>query len=176
MNPGELTHIVKLQHIAAAPYVIEPSQKELCALALRFDISAVRQLKAEISLFANGAAVTAKGQIQAKITQQCAVSGEDFPVSIEEQIHFRFVPQTSAPELEELEELELNSEDCDDIFYAGESFDLGEAVSQSLGLAIDFFAKGPNADAARETAGMLDESAAGPFAALAALKNDQIKK
>ena len=48
--------------------------------------------------------------------------------------------------------------------------DPGEAVAQSLALAIDPFAEGPGAEEARRRAGILSESAAGPFAALAALK------
>ena len=50
--------------------------------------------------------------------------------------------------------------------------DVGEAVAQSLALAIDPFAVGPDAERARQQAGLLDEGQAGPFAALAALKRD----
>jgi hypothetical protein len=51
-------------------------------------------------------------------------------------------------------------------------FDLGEAVAQTLGLAIDPYAEGPNADAARKAAGIVAEGEQdGPMAALlAALK------
>ena len=49
-------------------------------------------------------------------------------------------------------------------------FDLGEAVAQDLALAIDPYAVGPGAERARKEAGLLDEAAAGPFAALEALK------
>jgi hypothetical protein len=43
-------------------------------------------------------------------------------------------------------------------------------VAQSLALAIDPYIVGPNGRAVRKKAGLLDEAAAGPFAALAALK------
>jgi hypothetical protein len=43
-------------------------------------------------------------------------------------------------------------------------------VAQSLALAIDPYAVGPNAEQARKDGGLLDPGAAGPFAALAALK------
>ncbi len=49
-------------------------------------------------------------------------------------------------------------------------FDLGEAVAQSLALAIDPYAVGPSAEQARKDAGLGDEAASGPFAALAGLK------
>ena len=51
------------------------------------------------------------------------------------------------------------------------ALDLGEAIAQSLALAVDPFATGPGAEQARKEAGLMDEGAAGPFAALAALKD-----
>jgi hypothetical protein len=45
-------------------------------------------------------------------------------------------------------------------------------VAQSLSLAVDPYAAGPNAEQARKDAGLGDEAASGPFAALAALKKD----
>ena len=61
----------------------------------------------------------------------------------------------------------------DEIFYEGDSFDLGEAVAQSLALAIDPFACGPDADRVRQEKGLsADDQPSGPFAALAALKKD----
>ena len=70
------------------------------------------------------------------------------------------------------EEIELTADDCDEIEYDGSAFDLGEAVSQTLALAIDLFAEGPNADAFRAAHGLEGEAPTGPFAALAARKKD----
>ena len=95
-----------------------------------------------------------------------AVSGEDLPVRIDEPLALRFVP---AAEPEE-EELELAESDLDEIPFEGHVFDLGEAVAQSLALAIDPYATGPEAERVRKEAGLSDEAASGPFAALAALK------
>ena len=67
-------------------------------------------------------------------------------------------------------EIELGADDLDEIEYSGTQFDLGEAVAQSLALAIDPFAVGPGAEEARQRAGIVGEEASGPFAALAALK------
>ena len=55
--------------------------------------------------------------------------------------------------------------------YEGERIDLGEAVAQSLALAIDPFAIGPEAEKVRAS-GLLGEENLSPFAALAALKKD----
>jgi hypothetical protein len=62
--------------------------------------------------------------------------------------------------------------DLDEIPFAGTTFDLGEAVAQSLALAIDPFATGPEADRVAQGKGPERRSASGPFAALAALKKD----
>ena len=71
------------------------------------------------------------------------------------------------PSLQEDEEIEieLEAEDLDEIEYAGEKFDLGEAIAQSLALAIDPYAEGPNAEEARKKAGIeLDDAPRGPLA------------
>ena len=68
------------------------------------------------------------------------------------------------------EELELEEDDLDEIPFEGHTIDLGEAVAQSLALAIDPYATGPQADRVRKEVGLSDETANGPFAALAALK------
>lgn len=167
MSENEFSRIVKLHNVAERPIVLEPSKPEMAALAKRFSLTAIHRLKAEITLIANGAVVTGSGRLLADIIQQCVISGEDFPVHIDEPLAFRFVPESQAPKDEELE---LSAEDCDEIYYSGDGFDLGDAVAQSLGLAVDPYATGPNAETFRQEAGLLDESAAGPFAALAALK------
>lgn len=166
----EFSRVVRLHQITGKPVVLQPDKPEMAALAQRFALAAVHRLKAEVTLVADGAIVTATGRLLADILQHCAVSGEEFPVHIDEQLALRFVPESRAPKEEELE---IQAEDCDEIFYRGESFDLGEAVAQGLGLAIDPFARGPDADAFRQQAGILGEDTpSGPFAALAALKKN----
>ena len=86
--------------------------------------------------------------------------------------------EESAPEPtdDDTIEIELDAEDLDEIEYAGDTFDLGEAVAQSLGLAFDPYAEGPNADAVRVEKGIAsdeDQAPSGPLAeALKALKKD----
>ena len=65
---------------------------------------------------------------------------------IDEPLAFRFVPQA---EHNPDEELEIAIDDCDDIEFSGTMIDPGEAVAQSLALAIDPFAEGPGAEEAR---------------------------
>lgn len=171
LPPSELTRMVKARALPAASVVIEASPEECARLAARFGLGAVHSLRAEIALEAKPRAIRATGRLHAEIMQPCAISAEDFPVTIDEPVDLRFVEATTRPASEE-EEIELEADDCDEIAFAGDMFDLGEAVAQTLGLAIDPYAEGPNADAARKAAGIVQEGELdGPLAAmLAALK------
>ena len=179
MSAGELTRMVRDRQLPAQPIVIEANEAERAALARRFGISSVEQLKAAVDLEQDGKAVLARGRLRARIVQACAISGEDFPVAIDEPVMLRFIQEGAidpALSADEDIEIELSPEDCDEIEYSGDSFDLGEAVAQSLGLAIDPYAEGPNADAVRTEKGIAsdeDQAPSGPLAdALRALKGE----
>ena len=166
---SELSRPIKVKGLPGDAVVVEADAGERAALARRFGLLGIDSLRAEIDLEQRGKAIRATGTLKAAIRQACAISGEDFPANIEEPIDLRFVKETGlpAPDDEEIE-IELEADDCDEIEYSGDMFDLGEAVAQSLGLSIDPYAEGPNADAARKAAGIVQE---GPLAAaLAALK------
>lgn len=175
MSENELSRPVKTRPLPADPIVIDASSEERLALAKRFGLSGLDDLHATIQLDQSSKAIHATGTLKAKIVQACAISHEDFPTRIEEALAFRFVEESPAEPSEEDEiEIELGADDLDEIEYAGDTFDLGEAVAQSLGLAIDPYAEGPNADAARKSAGITsDDEPSGPLAeALKALKKD----
>lgn len=167
MTAPEFSRIVELERLGDGTRRIEATAEERAALARRFALVSIARLEADLTLEPNGDAVTARGTMVARFVQSCAVSGDDLPVSLAEPLSLRFVrPAAHSPD----EEIELTPEDCDEIEYEGNRFDLGEAVAQSLGLAIDPFATGPNADEVRKRAGLLDEQSSGPFAALAGLR------
>jgi uncharacterized metal-binding protein YceD (DUF177 family) len=160
--------MVDRRHLTAQPIKLVADEGERRALAARFGLVGIHRLEAVVSLQTDGDAVVADGTLSADIVQTCAVSGDDLPVTISEPLALRFVPES----IVENEELELAEEELDEIPYSGTSFDLGEAIAQSLALAIDPFATGPDADRVRKEKGLSDEAAGGPFAALAALKKD----
>lgn len=171
MSGPELTRMIRHKPLPGGTVEIVASETERNALARRFGITAVDRLVARIDLAEDGKAVSATGTLEADLIQPCAISGEDFPVSVREDIALRFVPAGTSPAEPEIE-IELVDEDLDEIEYEGDMFDLGEAIAQSLALAIDPYAEGPNADAARKAAGIVsDEAPRGALAeALAALK------
>lgn len=184
---GELTRLVKARSLPADPVRIEANAAERTALAQRFGLTSIEKCHACITLspdkLGSGEldpdalgtgekAVRAQGTLHADFTQPCAISAQDFAVRIEERIDLRFVAAPAAArqkaekqEAEKDVEIELSSDDLDEIAYSGSHFDLGEAVAQSLGLAIDPYAEGPEAQAVREKAGIIsDETPQGPLA------------
>lgn len=171
MTSPEFSRVFDVRQSEGKAVRLVPNEAERAALARRFGLVSIARIEADIVLTRDGLAVDAKGRLSADFVQSCAVSGEDLPVSVDEPLTFRFVPESTGHTPDE--ELELDVGDLDEIEYSGTSFDLGEAVAQSLALAIDPFAVGPDAEEARRRAGIVGEGASGPFAALAALKRDK---
>jgi uncharacterized metal-binding protein YceD (DUF177 family) len=173
----ELTRIVKARLLPASAVLIEADERERAALAERFGVVSIEELRATIELEQGQKGVRAEGVFDAQITQNCSVAGEPFRTSISEPIQLRFIEQGTAslaPSDEDEIDFDLTAEDCDEIEYDGDNFDLGEAVAQSLGLAIDPYAEGPEAATARKAAGIVEEGQKdGPLAdALRALKKN----
>ena len=173
MSELELTRPVKPRALPAAAMTVEADEAERAALAKRFGVTAIHALTAKVEFDTKDDAVLANGSLSASIEQPCAITQEDFTYEVNEPLALRFVPAGSTPAYAPDEEIELDSEDLDEIEFEGEAFDLGEAIAQTLALAIDPYREGPNADTARKEAGIVsDEDApSGPLAeALAALK------
>lgn len=164
----EFSRVFDVRQVEGKQPHLEATETERTALAERFGIVRVDSLCADLDLTRIDRTVEARGRLRAEIVQSCAVSAEDLPVSFDEEVFFRFVPESTSHTPDE--EVELDAEDCDEIEYNGTHFDLGEAVAQSLALAIDPFLTGPDADAARKAAGIGTPEDQGPFAALKGLK------
>lgn len=171
---NELVRLVKPRALPAGEMSVEASDTERSALARRFSVTAIHRLTATVEFGEKDEAVLANGTLSARIEQPCAVTREDITYDISESFALRFVPAGTMADYEEDEEFELTEEDLDEIEYEGETFDLGEAIAQELGLAIDPYREGPGAEERRAEAGIeSDEERApsGPLAeALSALK------
>ena len=173
MRAPEMSRIIKLDRLPDGAMRIEASEDERRRLAGRFGLPAVHELVATIRLTREGEAIAAAGNLTARFEQACAVSGEAFANTVEEPVALRFVPAYSHADTgDEEEEIELSEDELDEVPYEGQSFDLGEAIAQSFGLAVDPYARGPEADAAREDSGLDNPETGGAFAALAALRKD----
>jgi uncharacterized metal-binding protein YceD (DUF177 family) len=170
LSPPEFSRVVDTRSIRNEPVRLEANEAERAALAKRFGIVAIHSLTAEITLEPVKRVILAAGTLAAEIIQSCAVSAEDLPVTVAEPLNMRFVPERGPGRPNE--EVELAAEDLDEMEFSGTQFDLGEAVAQSLALAIDPFLEGPGADEFRRTSGLFGGGPESPFAALANLKKD----
>ncbi len=161
MTAPEFSRMIDVRQADGRSLLVAAEEAERAALSRRFELVRIDRLEASVTLSRAGEAVSAGGTLSADIIQACAISAEDLPVRIREDVSFRFVPARSAHAADE--EVELDVGELDEIEYTGTSFDLGEAVAQSLALAIDPFAVGPEAEKARA---LLQAESASPFAAL----------
>jgi uncharacterized metal-binding protein YceD (DUF177 family) len=171
---SEFSRLYRLETLSDEPVriEIEAGAGELEALARRFGLVSLDSLAAEAQLSRTGDAATATGSLRARVTQSCVGSGEPVEAEVAEdfRVDFRPLQEGSRPD----DEIELGEGELDVAFYEGGAIDLGEAVAQSLLLALDPYPRSPAAEAALREAGVKSEEEAriesSPFAALAALK------
>ena len=145
--------------------VAEPGER--AALARRFGLVAVARLEARFAVRREGDAIVAAGRVDALVTQACSITGEPIEARVDEPVLLRFVEDDGA----EAEEVELSADAIDTLPIEGGAIDLGEAAAETVALALDPFPRSPNAAAALAEAGVLGEEDAGPFGALAGLKD-----
>lgn len=153
---------------AARAVTIEANEAERAALATRFGFAAIDRLAAEARLVTKSGMIVADGRVTASVIQSCVVTGEPLPAEVVEDFSLRFLSEADAAGEEEIE---LAAEDCDTVFYGGDTIDLGEAVAETVALALDPFPRAPGADEALRAAGVISEAEAGPFGALKGLKD-----
>jgi uncharacterized metal-binding protein YceD (DUF177 family) len=145
---------------------------ERALVARRLDLLSLSRFEAHVVLGREGKIVTCAGRVRAQLDQACVATGEAVPARIDEAFTLRFAPP---PVVEGPEpEIELGADELDTVFHDGQTIDLGEALADTLGLALDPYPRGADAEAALREAGVLQEGeiASGPFAALAALKRN----
>jgi uncharacterized metal-binding protein YceD (DUF177 family) len=96
------------------------------------------------------------------------VTGDPIHAHVEAEFELCFRPQPKGGRKDD--EIELDKAELDTIFYEGGTIDIGEAVAETLLLHLDPYPRSPEAGHALRTAGVKSEEEAGPFAALAGLK------
>ncbi len=151
----------------ARSVTIEATAQERRAVAARFDLIALDMLTATVTLTASAAGVETTGRFVADAVQTCVVTGDPVPTHLDEAFTLRFVD----PELlvSDTDEIELSDDDCDLIEVDNGAVDLGEAVAQTLGLALDPFPRN-DAERARTSDGKwVAGEDFGPFSGLKAM-------
>jgi uncharacterized metal-binding protein YceD (DUF177 family) len=168
VNSNEFSHVVKLSEIGNHSRNIHLSADEAArsGLMARFDLAALDSLEAVISLHNDAAGVVASGRFTASLAQYCIASNDPVPASLNEPIHIRFIAEPT-----DSGEFELEADDCETMFHDGQIIDLGEAVAQSLGLALNPYPRSPEAERILKAAGVKSEEEAAPLGALSSLKD-----
>jgi uncharacterized metal-binding protein YceD (DUF177 family) len=153
----------------AREVTINAEEAERAALARRFGLIGVERLEARFTLRREAGGIVATGQVMAQVTQACAASGVPLLATVDEPVTLRFVEEPDTTE-----ELELSADALDTLPIEDGAIDLGEAAAETMALALDPFARSPDAGAALAQAGVIDEAQAreqaAPFGALADLK------
>ncbi|HYI42327.1 MAG TPA: DUF177 domain-containing protein [Sphingomicrobium sp.] len=169
MRDEDFAHRLRLDTIAAGQRLdLVAGEAERKAVAKRLRLASLERLEAHAVLERDGSQVRARGRVKAALEQSCIATGEPVPEHVDEPFDIKFLPSPadSTPD----DEIELGAEDCDVVFYDGQAIDLGEAIADTLALAMQPYPRSPNAEAALRQAGVVPEEQAGPFAALAKLK------
>ncbi|HET8749702.1 MAG TPA: DUF177 domain-containing protein [Sphingomicrobium sp.] len=143
-------------------------EAERSAIARRFRLDGLDRLEAHVTLGRDGPMVRAEGRLVASLDQSCVVTGDPVAAHVDEPFALVFLPEPPAGGPDE--EIELQPDDCDVIFYDGSAIDLGDAVADTLALSLDPYPRSAGAEAALKEAGVMSEGEAGPFAVLAKLR------
>lgn len=143
-------------------------EAERKAVAERLRLASLERLEAHAVLERDGPQVRARGRVRAALEQSCIATGEPVAEHVDEPFDISFVPAPveGAPDAE----IELAPEDCEIVFYDSQAIDLGEAIADTLALAMQPYPRSPDAEDVLKQAGVLSEAEAGPFAALAKIK------
>lgn len=150
---------------------VEASQQEREALAARFRIREVRSLQADVKVVPSGNGFLMTGRLRAEVVQTCVVSSHPVEQTVEEELRLQFQPAVEESE----EELELSEGDLDVLPLEGDVMDVGEAIAETLALALDPYPRAPD-EAIAEVRHLLlteeeDRLARSPFAKLAQNRN-----
>ena len=175
MTAPEFSRPVRIDTIGEAPrrLGVEAEEVERIALARRFGLVSIERLAADLVLARRGGDIAVEGSLSAKVVQACAATGLPLEASVEAPFDLVFRPQPETAGHEE--EVELGPDEMDVVFYDMATIDVGEAVAETLLLNLDPYPRAPGAEEALRKAGIQSEEEAGPFGALAALR-DKLEK
>lgn len=162
----EFSRLESLDQIGRSdkPVHIEATAEERAAIARRFGLMSLDHLAASYVLTKEGSGIIASGRLKAELVQSCVATGVPVPERLDEPFAIRFEREAAEPVPDE--EIELHSNDCDIIFFAGDRIDMGEAVAETLSLSMNPYPRSPDAEKTLREAGVLSEDEASPFAKL----------
>lgn len=167
--------------------VVTATEAECAALARRFDLFSVANLKARMRLRrVRGEFVKVTGELEADVVQRCVVTLEPVPAHVKEDFSGLYAPDHLIPKEDEESESDHfqflgADEDFPEPMPAGR-IDIGELVAQSLSLSLEPYPRKEGAeftpileDVGPDTLNLTDDMPPepprqNPFASLSRLK------
>jgi len=173
MTAPEFSRPVRIDTLGEAPRALSIAAEEVerITLARRFGLTGIDRLAADLTLTRSGEEIALHGSLSAQVTQACVATGDGIETRIDLAFDILFRPQ---PAPGAADEIELSENELDVVFYDRPEIDVGEAVAETLSLNLDPYPRAPGAEQALKAAGVKSEEDAGPFGALAGLR-DQLK-
>lgn len=149
---------------------LRPSPAERAAVAERLDLFELPSLSADVLLERDRGDLIASGTLRAQAVQACSVTGEPVAAEVHEAFELRFREDDAKAKGDEIE---LSEGELDVLPLRGGAADLGQALADTLALALPPYPRAPGAEAALREAGVRTEEeveaervAASPFAVL----------
>jgi uncharacterized metal-binding protein YceD (DUF177 family) len=157
----EFSRCFALGTIGTTPRTVSISadNQECIALSKRFDLVAIDELAAQATLVSEDDTILCTGTLSASVTQECVATAAPIPAILKTDFLIRFVAHPDESTLPD--EIEINADDCDIIEHDGQAIDLGEAVAQTLLLALDPFPRASGYAETLRAAGVIGENEAG---------------
>ena len=186
--PSEMSRLVEASRVPAQglDLTIKASEEERLALAKRFQIPEVRSLVAEVRVEPVGDGFLISGTMKAEVVQSCVLSSHPVEQSVNEAVKLRFSPADEDAQAEvdladvDLAEIELAEGDLDVLPLEGGVMDVGEAIAETLALALDPYPRASDEAIAEVRKFLLteeeDRMARSPFAGLAQKRNNPDQK
>jgi uncharacterized metal-binding protein YceD (DUF177 family) len=153
----EFSHRVPVEKLSsrAQHLTIEADLAQRAALAARFDLLAIDRLAGQLELERRGRGAFVAGKLEASVMQRCVVSGEPVVALVSAPLQLSFEPQ------DDLEcDIELEPQALDTLPVEDGQIDLGEALAQSLLLALDPYPRASEEVLGRVRAHLLSEEEA----------------
>lgn len=169
-DTGEMSEDVAERQISA-------NDDERAALARRFSLQALDKLSATLTVRrVSDDMFHLSGRLSAAVVQQCVVTLEPLPASIDEPVAVTFVKsKAAAPKGKAAAEAAEGLEDEGPEPMQGDFIDLGEAVAQQLAVSLNPYPRAPGASLEAVLPGGLptekgEEKRPSPFAVLETLR------
>lgn len=169
----DFTRIMTVEeaHRQIDPLIVKTSAEECAAVAERFDWIGTSGLTATLRFSGSGPVVVIAGNVRAAVTQTCVATARPITTRVNAPFTVRLVPMAQMEAEAEACEVELSDVALDSIGYDDARFDVADIIAETLALSLDPWPRTPDADAWLQAQGVISEQVAGPFAALAALKD-----